>query len=163
MESKWVFISFYLLSSAETGLFVSGFFLPGDSLFLAGIYNRELIENVLFIESPFINVVLLSIMVALAGILGNIVGYWFGLKVDIPYNKEDSFGLKEVFSAVQRFFLSTEAENYSLRGFTNICEIFAPIVAGINYGQEKFMFYNIVSSFMVVYINFAGHYLYGFY
>jgi membrane-associated protein len=58
--------------------------LPGDSLFLAGIYNRELIENVLFIESPFINVVLLSIMVALAGILGNIVGYWFGLKVDIP-------------------------------------------------------------------------------
>ena len=34
---------------AETGLF-AGFFLPGDSLlFLAGIYNRELIENVLFI------------------------------------------------------------------------------------------------------------------
>jgi membrane-associated protein len=39
---------------AETGLF-AGFFLPGDSLlFLAGIYSRDLIENVTTaIESEF--------------------------------------------------------------------------------------------------------------
>src|SRR3970282_1426901 len=65
---------------AEKGLF-AGFFLPGYSLiFLHGYYNRELIENVLFIDSDFVNVILLSTMVAVAGILGNIVGYWFGSK-----------------------------------------------------------------------------------
>ena len=44
---------------AETGLFF-GFFLPGDSLlFLAGIYSRDLIENVTtVIESDFIIVTL---------------------------------------------------------------------------------------------------------
>ena len=39
---------------AETGLF-AGFFLPGDSLlFLAGIYSRELIENILIIDNDFV-------------------------------------------------------------------------------------------------------------
>jgi membrane-associated protein len=61
----------------------AGFFLPGDSFTLAGIYNRELIENILFINSDFLNVMILSTMVAIAGILGNIVGYWFGSKAVI--------------------------------------------------------------------------------
>ena len=65
---------------AETGLF-AGFFLPGDSLlFLAGIYSRELIENFMFVDSDFLNVVILAALVAAAGILGNTVGYWFGAK-----------------------------------------------------------------------------------
>jgi membrane-associated protein len=83
---------------AETGLF-AGFFLPGDSLlFLAGIYNRELIENVFYLNSNFINVALLSTLVALAGILGNIVGYWFGAKSGYYlYNKEDSFWFKKKY------------------------------------------------------------------
>lgn len=81
---------------AETGLF-AGFFLPGDSLlFLAGIYNRELIENVLFISSDFINVVILATAVAIAGVLGNIVGYWFGSKSGYYlYNKKDTFWFKK--------------------------------------------------------------------
>jgi membrane-associated protein len=34
--------------------------------------------------------------VALSGILGNVVGYWFGLKSGYYlYNKQDSFGSKE--------------------------------------------------------------------
>lgn len=58
---------------AETGLFV-GFFLPGDSLlFVAGIYASEL-------ASEFFNVhyVVIMFMLAMAGVLGNFVGYWFG-------------------------------------------------------------------------------------
>ena len=65
---------------AETGLF-AGFFLPGDSLlFLAGIYSRDLIENFTFIENDLVNVTLLSVLVGVAGILGNMMGYWFGAK-----------------------------------------------------------------------------------
>ena len=64
---------------AETGLF-AGFFLPGDSLlFLAGIYS-ELLTRQIAVGNEFANVVLLASLVSVAGILGNMVGYWFGVK-----------------------------------------------------------------------------------
>ena len=79
---------------AETGLF-AGFFLPGDSLlFLAGIYS-ELLTQQISVGNDFANVVLLSSLVSLAGILGNMVGYWFGVKGGTYlYNKEDTFCFK---------------------------------------------------------------------
>lgn len=151
---------------AETGLF-AGFFLPGDSLlFLAGIYNRELIENILLIENSFINVVLLSFMVALAGILGNIVGYWFGSKSGYYlYNKEDSFWFKKKYLVQSKdFFEKHGGRAIIFARFLPIFRTFAPIVAGIvTMDKKKFMFYNVVSSFLWSFtLIFAGHYLYGF-
>lgn len=151
---------------AETGLF-AGFFLPGDSLlFLAGIYNRELIENVLFIDSDFVNVVLLSTMVAFAGILGNIVGYWFGSKSGYYlYNKEDTFWFKKKYLVQSKdFFERHGGRAIIFARFLPIFRTFAPIVAGIvTMDKKKFMFYNVVSSFLWSFtLIFAGHYLYGF-
>src|SRR3954467_3743956 len=62
---------------AETGLFV-GFFLPGDSLlFVTGL----MIANS---NSPFnngaANLLYWIILISIAGIIGNMVGYWFGKK-----------------------------------------------------------------------------------
>lgn len=151
---------------AETGLF-AGFFLPGDSLlFLAGIYSRDLIENALFIESDFLNVTLLSIFVALAGILGNIVGYWFGSKSGYYlYNKEDSFWFKKKYLFQSKdFFEKHGGRAIIFARFLPIFRTFAPIVAGIvTMDKKKFMFYNILSSFIWSFtLIFAGHYLYGF-
>lgn len=151
---------------AETGLF-AGFFLPGDSLlFLAGIYNRELIENVFYLNSDFINVVLLSTLVALAGILGNIVGYWFGAKSGYYlYNKEDSFWFKKKYLIQSKdFFEKYGGKAIIFARFVPIFRTFAPIVAGIvTMDKKKFMFYNILSSFVWSFtLIFAGHYLYGF-
>lgn len=151
---------------AETGLF-AGFFLPGDSLlFLAGIYNRELIENVLFIDSNFLNVVLLSTMVALSGILGNIVGYWFGSKSGYYlYNKEDTFWFKKKYLVQSKdFFEKHGGRAIIFARFLPIFRTFAPIVAGIvTMDKKKFMFYNVISSFLWSFtLIFAGHYLYGF-
>ena len=151
---------------AETGLF-AGFFLPGDSLlFLAGIYSRELIENILFIENDFINVFLLATLVALSGILGNIVGYWFGSKSGYYlYNKEDSFWFKKKYLVQSKdFFEKYGGKAIIFARFLPIFRTFAPIVAGIvSMERKKFMFYNILSSFIWSYtLIFAGHYLYGF-
>ncbi|HEY4618101.1 MAG TPA: VTT domain-containing protein [Flavobacterium sp.] len=151
---------------AETGLF-AGFFLPGDSLlFLAGIYNRELIENVLFIDSDFVNVILLSTMVAVAGILGNIVGYWFGSKSGYYlYNKKDTFWFKKKYLVQSKdFFERHGGRAIIFARFLPIFRTFAPIVAGIvTMDKKKFMFYNVVSSFLWSFtLIFAGHYLYGF-
>ncbi|WP_026712297.1 DedA family protein [Flavobacterium daejeonense] len=151
---------------AETGLF-AGFFLPGDSLlFLAGIYNRELIENILFIDSDFINVTLLSTMVALAGILGNMIGYWFGAKSGYYlYNREDSFWFKKNYLIQSKdFFERHGGRAIIFARFLPIFRTFAPIVAGIvTMDKKKFMFFNVVSSFLWSFtLIFSGHYLYGF-
>lgn len=151
---------------AETGLF-AGFFLPGDSLlFLTGIYSRELIENILIIENDFLNVFLLATLVALAGILGNVVGYWFGSKSGYYlYNKEDSFWFKKKYLVQSKdFFEKYGGKAIIFARFLPIFRTFAPIVAGIvSMDKQKFMFYNVISSFIWSFtLIFAGHYLYGF-
>ncbi len=151
---------------AETGLF-AGFFLPGDSLlFLAGIYNRELIENVMFIQSDLANVSLLATLVAVAGIIGNAVGYWFGSKSGYYlYNREDSFWFKKKYLIQSKEFFETHGGRAIIFArFLPIFRTFAPIVAGIvMMEKKKFMFYNVISSFLWSFsLIFAGHYLYGF-
>lgn len=151
---------------AETGLF-AGFFLPGDSLlFLAGIYNRELIENIAFLDSDFMNVTVLSTFVAVAGIIGNIFGYWFGSKSGYYlYNKEDSFWFKKKYLSQSRVFFERHGGRAIIFArFLPIVRTFAPIVAGIvTMEKKKFMFYNVLSSFLWSFIMiFAGHYMYGY-
>ncbi|MEO5776890.1 MAG: VTT domain-containing protein [Flavobacterium sp.] len=150
---------------AETGLF-AGFFLPGDSLlFLSGIYSRDLIENFAFIKSDIVNVVLLSTLVAIAGIFGNMIGYWFGAKSGYYlYKKNDSFWFKKKYLIQSKdFFERYGGKAIIFARFLPIVRTFAPIVAGIvTMDKKKFMFYNIVSSFLWSFILiFSGHYLYG--
>lgn len=151
---------------AETGLF-AGFFLPGDSLlFLAGIYSSELIANVVIIDNDFANVALLASLVAVAGIFGNMVGYWFGSKSGYYlYNKEDTFWFKKKYLIQSKeFFERHGGRAIIFARFLPIFRTFAPIVAGIVYmDKKKFMFYNVLSSIIWSFsLIFAGHYLYGF-
>lgn len=152
---------------AETGLF-AGFFLPGDSLlFLSGIYSRSLIENFVHIESDLINVTLLSTLIAIAGIIGNMIGYWFGAKSGYYlYKKEDSFWFKKKYLIQSKdFFERYGGKAIVFARFLPIFRTFAPIVAGIvTMDKKKFMFYNVLSSFLWSFaLVFSGHYLYGFF
>ena len=150
---------------AETGLF-AGFFLPGDSLlFLAGIYSRDLVQNLITIESDFINVVLLAVLIAISGVVGNMVGYWFGAKSGYYlFKKEDTFWFKKKYLLQSRdFFEKYGGKAIIFARFLPIFRTFAPIVAGIvSMDKKKFMFFNILSSFLWSFILiFSGHYLYG--
>ena len=160
---------------AETGLF-AGFFLPGDSLlFLAGIYangylkngvyHPGLVDQLIHIENDFTSVLVLVCLVALAGIVGNMVGYWFGAKSGYYlYKKEDSFWFKKKYLIQSKdFFERYGGKAIIFARFLPIVRTFAPIVAGIvNMEKKKFMFYNIVSSFLWSFILiFSGHYLHG--
>lgn len=149
---------------AETGLF-AGFFLPGDSLlFLAGIYSRKLVETVVFIPSDFLNVALLAVIIAVAGVLGNMVGYWFGAKSGYYlFKKEDTFWFKKKYLLQSKdFFERYGGKAIIFARFLPIFRTFAPIIAGIvTMDKKKFMFYNVLSSFLWSFILvFAGHYLY---
>jgi membrane-associated protein len=147
---------------AETGLF-AGFFLPGDSLlFLAGIYSELLMQQI-SLGNDFLNIVVLSSLVTLAGILGNMVGYWFGVKGGTYlYNKEDTFWFKEKYLLQSKdFFEKYGGKAIVFARFLPIFRTFAPIVAGIaGMDKKKFMFFNIVSSILWSFsLIFAGHYL----
>lgn len=149
---------------AETGLF-AGFFLPGDSLlFLAGIYSDALMATLFTIDGDFINVSLLAILVALAGIVGNTFGYWFGSKSGAYlYNREDSFWFrKKYLIQSQEFFEKHGGRAIIFARFLPIIRTFAPIIAGIvKMDKKRFMFFNIISSFVWAFaLIFAGHYLY---
>ncbi|RZJ74907.1 MAG: DedA family protein [Flavobacterium sp.] len=149
---------------AETGLF-AGFFLPGDSLlFLAGIYSTELMNTIMPIEGDFLNVTILSVLVAIAGIIGNTFGYWFGAKSGTYlYAKEDSFWFKKKYLIQSHdFFEKHGGRAIIFARFFPIIRTFAPIIAGVvKMDKKKFMFFNIVSSILWSFtLIFAGHYLY---
>ena len=147
---------------AETGLF-AGFFLPGDSLlFLMGIYS-ELLTQQIAIGDDLANVTLMATLVSLAGVFGNSVGYWFGVKGGTYlYNKEDTFWFKEKYLLQSRdFFEKYGGKAIIFARFLPIFRTFAPIVAGIAaMNKKKFMFNNIVGSVLWSFsMIFSGHYL----
>ncbi|MEN9340171.1 MAG: hypothetical protein RIQ62_1483 [Bacteroidota bacterium] len=143
---------------AETGLFV-GFFLPGDSLlFVAGLFIDDLARE--FFNVPY---VVIMVMIAIAGILGNMVGYWFGKKSGpFLYERQDTFFFKKRhLASAQRFYEKNGAFTVIAARFVPIIRTFVPIVAGIvKMDYRKFMIYNIIGSFGWVFtMMLTGHLL----
>jgi membrane-associated protein len=149
---------------AETGLF-AGFFLPGDSLlFLAGIYSRDLASQLIPSGNGFLDLFLLWIIISIAGVLGNFLGYWFGKKSGpFIYERKDTFFFK-------KNYLLQATDFYNRYGgwaivaarFVPIIRTFAPIVAGIvKMDKKKFIYFNIIGcAAWVATMLLAGHFLY---
>lgn len=144
-----------LVVFAETGLFI-GFFFPGDSLlFAAGVYMNKL-TNELFKTSipentpvPVHQWLIIIILVMIASVLGNIVGYWFGKKTGpLLFERKDTwiFKRKHLIRA-KEFYDRYGKATIFLAKFLPIIRTFAPIVAGIvRMNPAHFIFYNIVGS-----------------
>ena len=154
---------------AETGLFV-GFFLPGDSLlFVAGIYSTNLMHEFFkalgigVIDNEWVDLFLLVGLISLMGILGNMVGYWFGKKIGPSmFTWKDRFLFKKKYlHDAHDFFEKHGGGAIVFARFLPIIRTFAPIVAGIvNMERKKFMFYNIIGCVAwVISMIFAGHFL----
>ena len=129
---------------AETGLLV-GFFLPGDSLlFAAGIYVDELAQD--FFGGSYVFIILLVII---ASVLGNIVGYWFGYKTG-PYlyeRKETLLFRRNHLLRAKKFYEKYGKTTIFLAKFLPIVRTFVPIVAGmVKMNKPTFIFYNIIGS-----------------
>ena len=133
-----------LVIFAETGLFI-GFFFPGDSLlFAAGIYVDDLAKE-------FFNVhwSIILIMVMIASILGNMVGYWFGKKTGpLLFERRETWIFKRKHLVRAKGFYDKYGKGtIFLAKFLPIIRTFAPIVAGIvKMPRAHFMFYNIIGS-----------------
>ena len=90
------------------------------------------------------------VLITLAGIIGNIVGYWFGKKTGpILFERKDTwlFKRKHLIQA-KEFYEKKGGSAIILARFIPIVRTFAPIVAGVvHMERKKFLIYNIVGSF----------------
>lgn len=149
---------------AETGLF-AGFFLPGDALlFVTGIYSEQVVQAALFnSQSQWVNLGILWVLISVAGIIGNFIGYWFGIKSGpFLYEKKDTFFFrKKHLIQAHEFYEKNGAGAIVLGRFIPFVRTFAPIVAGIvKMDKRKFAFYNMVGSMLWVgSMLVSGHFL----
>lgn len=139
-----------LVIFAETGLFV-GFFLPGDSLlFVTGIMIRQGSTPFGFVPA---NLLFWIVLISMAGVIGNMVGYWFGAKTGpLIYERKDTwlFKKKHIRDA-HDFYEKRGGAAIILARFLPIVRTFAPIVAGIvEMDKKKFLSFNIIGSFLWV-------------
>lgn len=145
---------------AETGLFV-GFFLPGDSLlFVTGLMIANSLSP---FDSNWLNLPFWIILISLAGIIGNEIGYWFGKKTGmLIYERKDTWLFKKKhIKDAHEFYEKKGGAAIILARFLPIVRTFAPIVAGIvDMDKKKFLLYNIVGSFLwVSSMTLAGYFL----
>lgn len=148
---------------AETGLFV-GFFLPGDSLlFVAGIYSTNIANEIVYTGNEYLDLLLLWVLISIAGIAGNSVGYWFGRKVGhTMYEwKENMLFKRKYLRQAHDFYEKHGGGAIVIARFIPIIRTFAPIVAGIvEMDKKKFVFYNIIGCVAWVFsMLFGGHFL----
>ncbi len=126
---------------AESGLFL-GIFLPGDSvLFASGL----LATNGFFIVGPLI------MIVVVAAIAGDSVGYWFGSEVgERLYARKDSrFFKQEYLRRTERFYKKYGGRAVVLARFVPIVRTLAPILAGVSTMKYRvFLAYNMLGGFL---------------
>jgi membrane-associated protein len=137
-----------LVIFAETGLFI-GFFLPGDSLlFVTGLMIANDQQANPTFNHP-VNLLYWIVLISVAGIIGNMVGYWFGRKTGpILFERRDTllFKRKHIIQA-KEFYDNRGGGAIILARFLPIVRTFAPIVAGIvTMERKKFFIYNVIGS-----------------
>ncbi|MFC0006391.1 DedA family protein [Micromonospora siamensis] len=127
---------------AESGLLI-GFFLPGDSLlFTAGL----LVAGGRYLSQPLW---LVCLLVAVAAIAGDQVGYLFGKRVGPAlFRRPDSRLFKQQnVERANRFFARHGARSVVLARFIPVVRTFTPIIAGVSRMRYRtFLTYNVIGG-----------------
>jgi len=128
-----------LIIFSETGLLI-GFFLPGDSL---------LVTAGLFAARGDFDIVWLNILLIIAAVTGDAVGYYIGKRGgQALYHRENSrFFKKEHLIKTHEFYEKYGGITIILARFMPFARTFAPVVAGIaDMTYVKFATYNVVGG-----------------
>jgi membrane-associated protein len=140
---------------AETGLLV-GFFLPGDSLIVtAGLLSAQ--------PQFGLNVYVLGVLLTLAAIIGNTVGYAIGRATGPRlFTRDDSllFKKKHLYRA-QDFYQKHGGKTLIIARFMPIVRTFVPVVAGLaNMPLRPYTAYNVLGAVAWIWsMLFIGHFL----
>ena len=133
---------------AESGLLV-GFFLPGDSLlFMSGFLTQQGIFK--------INIHLFALLLFIAAVAGDNVGYSFGKRVGRKlFERHNSRLFKE------QFFEKHGSKAIVLARFVPVVRTFTPIIAGVSTMHYRtFFVYNLIGGFLwTATFSYAGYYI----
>ena len=123
----------------ETGLLI-GFFLPGDSL---------LITAGLVAAAGGLNIWLLNVLLSVAAIIGDSVGYYIGARLGPRlFTREKSllFNPRHV-ERTRAFYARHGPKTIVIARFVPIIRTFAPVVAGVGEMEyRRFLFYNVAGG-----------------
>jgi len=123
----------------ETGLLV-GFFLPGDSL---------LITAGLLAAAGVLNIWWLPVVLIVAAITGDSVGYAIGARIGPRLFKREKsrlFNPRHV-QRTREFYARHGAQTIVIARFVPIIRTFAPVVAGVGeMAYPRFLFYNVAGG-----------------
>lgn len=149
------YVGLTLIIFAETGLLI-GFFLPGDSLLVTA--------GLLATQPKFgLNVMLMGLVLTVAAVLGNTVGYLIG-KFSGPrlFTRDDSllFKKKHLFRA-QDFYERYGGQTLVLARFMPIVRTFVPVVAGLaRMPFRPYTAYNVLGAVLWIWsMLFIGYFL----
>lgn len=144
-----------LVIFAESGL-LFGFFLPGDTL----LFTAGLLTHAGFVP---ISIHLLVLIVFIAAVAGDSVGYAFGNRVGRKlFNRPNSRLFKqEHLLKAEEFYKKHGGKTIIIARFIPAVRTFAPIVAGAsNMAYAQFLTYNVVGALLwAVGITYLGYYL----
>ncbi len=133
-------IGIMVILFAETGLLV-GFFLPGDSLlFTAGLLVAGGLVAPLWV---------VLLLLPLAAVLGNLVGYWIGHRAGpAVFNRPDSRLFKAEYVERSRvFFERNGARTIFLARFVPIVRTFATVMAGASrMDLRRYALYSVIGG-----------------
>jgi membrane-associated protein len=149
MENGGLYLLLFIVF-AETGILL-GFFLPGDPLlFITGMI---LANNTLPHVNATLSLLYWILLISIAGILGNFLGYWTGKRSGkVLLQRKDSLLFKKKYIVqAQEFYERKGGGAIIIARFMPIVRTFAPIVAGIvKMDLKKFSIFNIIGSFIWV-------------
>ncbi|MGC5032141.1 DedA family protein [Micromonospora sp. DT229] len=149
LDPEWLISTFGLIGIlvivfAESGLLI-GFFLPGDSLlFTTGL----LVADGQYLKYPLW---LVCLLITIAAIAGDQVGYLFGRKVGPALFRRPNSRLfkQENLLKAHEFFEKYGARSIVLARFVPIVRTFTPIVAGVSrMNYRTFVIYNVVGGIL---------------
>ncbi|HEV7951937.1 MAG TPA: VTT domain-containing protein [Candidatus Saccharimonadales bacterium] len=144
-----------LVVFAESGLLI-GFFLPGDSLlFTAGFLT--------YTGYLPVNIHLLVLILFIAAVVGDSVGYAFGRKLGPHvFKRPDSLLFKqENVLKAQHFYEKHGGKTIIIARFIPIVRTFAPVVAGVGkMNYKQFLSYNIIGGLLwAAGLTYLGYYV----
>jgi membrane-associated protein len=146
----------FLAVFCQTGLFFCFFIPSGGFLFTAGVFvaTGDLPENLFIVCS----------LLSIASVLGNMTGYWLGLKAGpMMYKRKDSrYFKRQYLDKAETFY--RKYGNLALAGglFFPIIRTFSPIVAGIiKLGFRRFVLFVFIGSVLWISTFVVAGYLVG--
>ena len=147
------YLGLFAIIFSETGLLI-GFFLPGDSL---------LVTAGLFASRGTLDIVWLNLLLCVAAIAGDAVGYTIGRKAGKAlYNRPQSrFFRRDHLIKTHEFYEKYGGITIFLARFMPFARTFAPVVAGVaEMKYSKFAIYNISGGITwIVSMTLTGYFL----